>query len=1127
MTELRNRGPGDKGRQREPRVVRVFISSTFLDMREERDELVKHVFPQLRKLCDDRDAIWGEVDLRWGITDEDTAEGKVLPLCLQEIQRCRPYFIGLLGERYGWVPNSIPQALLEREPWLRAHAALSVTELEIIHGVLRNPDMASHAFFYFRDPEYARRVPASHRRDFISDDTVGAVKLKDLKERIRRSGFPVREDYADPHALGTLVLRDLTAVINALFPEGSQPGRFAREMDRHRAFAGSRARVFVDRPALIERLDAHVRESTPPLIVHGDRGSGKSALLAAWSLGTLAECADTLLLTHFVGATPDSVNSEATLTRLTSELSERSELGAFIPQNPYALRDVFHRCLREASRATKIVLVVDGLDRFVNDRGATPLNWLPDSMSPNVRVVVSISDGPVLQDFAKRGWPTLRMEPLSIPERRVFIREYLAQYSKALAPDLVERIASTEQAALPLFLQTLLEELRLHGDHFSLGHYIVYYVAARSPTELYERLLERFERDYEGGRPDLVRDTMSLLWASRNGVSETELLDMLGSDDQPLPRGIFSPLFLAAERSTLDATELVRPVNDDAREAIRKRYLDSEDRQRAVRTRIADYFEARPMDARKAEELPWQLLQCHDWRRLARVLSDIDLFGAMMKNDVRRFEIASYWAAIGNRVDLVETYTGMLDGYKRHDPPGDDVGRIVLEISSLFFNAERTDAAEALIAREMPGFQTSGGNDSLARVICSLAATRTLSGDFESGERLFMRGLALLEAAGSAGPFVTNTECALASVRVHLGKFAEAEAVFENILRLERALAEGDRIFAVLPASLAEDVVGLVASAQVGMARSRAAQGDRRGAEAWYSRAIELMAKGNVRLADMLVGARRSLAKLRAHEGSDTDAEYVSAPRIPAGGSVEIIDRTALSNVLNAVLEYLSQGRHSDAQALLQATLTQVEASLGAAHPWTAEVLTGLAEVYIAEGNPDAATGCLERAMSIDEQAYGTDDDRVARSLFAIGLLQGQRGEHDAAEKSLTRVLEIRRNICRPDDPDLAKSIAALALLYRERGRRAEAAPLLEEAMSLNAYGAVELPKELKLRIDAVEYELEVENLDEASRLLSAAFQYGKGLESDYPGLSTYFVELARHKSKLAGLQQRRRPSTH
>jgi Domain of unknown function (DUF4062) len=105
----------------------------------ERDYLVKFVFPQLRRLCEARGVTWGEVDLRWGVTDEEAAEGKVLPICLEEINRCRPYFIGLLGERYGWVPQSIPAELLEKEDWLREQFGerKSVTELEILHGVLQ------------------------------------------------------------------------------------------------------------------------------------------------------------------------------------------------------------------------------------------------------------------------------------------------------------------------------------------------------------------------------------------------------------------------------------------------------------------------------------------------------------------------------------------------------------------------------------------------------------------------------------------------------------------------------------------------------------------------------------------------------------------------------------------------------------------------------------------------------------------------------------------------------------------------------------------------------------------------------------------------------------------------------
>jgi hypothetical protein len=77
------------------RFIRVFVSSTCKDMHDEREELIKRIFPQLRQLCESRGVVWGEVDLRWGIPDEVKAEGKVLPICLAEIQRFQPSFIGL------------------------------------------------------------------------------------------------------------------------------------------------------------------------------------------------------------------------------------------------------------------------------------------------------------------------------------------------------------------------------------------------------------------------------------------------------------------------------------------------------------------------------------------------------------------------------------------------------------------------------------------------------------------------------------------------------------------------------------------------------------------------------------------------------------------------------------------------------------------------------------------------------------------------------------------------------------------------------------------------------------------------------------------------------------------------
>lgn len=87
------------------RQIRLFVSSTFRDMQRERDVLMKLVFPRLRRLCEDRGVTFTEVDLRWGITEEQAHRREVLPIIFDEVERCRPFFVGLLGERYGWVPG--------------------------------------------------------------------------------------------------------------------------------------------------------------------------------------------------------------------------------------------------------------------------------------------------------------------------------------------------------------------------------------------------------------------------------------------------------------------------------------------------------------------------------------------------------------------------------------------------------------------------------------------------------------------------------------------------------------------------------------------------------------------------------------------------------------------------------------------------------------------------------------------------------------------------------------------------------------------------------------------------------------------------------------------------------------
>ena len=129
----------EESRYLDNRSIRIFISSTFQDMMGERDYLMRRTFPKLRQIASERDVYLTEVDLRWGITEEESKTGKVVDICLREIDNSIPFFIGIIGNRYGWIPSLddlSPETIVNFSSinsYLEKH--LSVTEMEVQYGV--------------------------------------------------------------------------------------------------------------------------------------------------------------------------------------------------------------------------------------------------------------------------------------------------------------------------------------------------------------------------------------------------------------------------------------------------------------------------------------------------------------------------------------------------------------------------------------------------------------------------------------------------------------------------------------------------------------------------------------------------------------------------------------------------------------------------------------------------------------------------------------------------------------------------------------------------------------------------------------------------------------------------------
>jgi hypothetical protein len=164
-------------------------------MQAERDHLRNFVFPELEERLRGRRHHLEWVDLRLGVSTasyaEEIRELQVLKVCLDEVRRCRPFLIVLLGDRYGWVPPAERLAAAAAEAGFGGDLAhRSVTDLEIDFGVLSDAEQRTRSVFYFRDPlPYSDMRPAEAAlySDTHAEGPEAAnrvIRLARLKERI-------------------------------------------------------------------------------------------------------------------------------------------------------------------------------------------------------------------------------------------------------------------------------------------------------------------------------------------------------------------------------------------------------------------------------------------------------------------------------------------------------------------------------------------------------------------------------------------------------------------------------------------------------------------------------------------------------------------------------------------------------------------------------------------------------------------------------------------------------------------------------------------------------------------------------------------------------------------------------
>jgi hypothetical protein len=299
-------------------------------MQAERDHLLTHVFPALEEWLATRRRHLEWIDLRVGVSsameDETSRELKVLKVCLEEVRRARPFLVGLLGDRYGWVPpvGRIESAAAEAG-FAGDVAGRSVTDLEIEFGVLHDLDQSRRSLVFLRATlpvdEMSPPLAAVYSDAKAGDPEAAAraARLAELKARLRQE-IPERcidyevtwdrqaERVTGLESWGRMVEAKLRAAFEEEFAGDAAPAELTwLEADAEALddFIEDRTRGFVGRIETLEQIEAILRSGSTDegqwgVCVIGDAGSGKTALFGETyrRLGALG----VFLLAHAPGA---------------------------------------------------------------------------------------------------------------------------------------------------------------------------------------------------------------------------------------------------------------------------------------------------------------------------------------------------------------------------------------------------------------------------------------------------------------------------------------------------------------------------------------------------------------------------------------------------------------------------------------------------------------------------------------------------------------------------------------------------------------------------------------------------------------------------------------------------------
>ena len=315
-------------------------------------------------------------------------------------------------------------------------------------------------------------------------------------------------------------------------------GPLFKEVLQHAWFCQEKCRSFRGRVAILSKITSFVQdfETVKPLVVYGASGSGKTSVMAVVAQRAKKQLGkDSTCIFRFLGTSPHSSSIHSTLQSICQQICEVYDLEApesDVRDDYSQLVRYFHSLLSKVpcGPSQPLLVLLDSVDQLSPTNNAHAMNWLPKHCPKFVKIVVS-----VLPDYYDI-LPTLRR---SLPDESCYVE--VPKLSLGAGAEILDawleganRRLTNEQrdyvmtafikCPQPLFLKLLFVEASGWNSYTDVSERDL----GSSVTDAIRLLFERLERKHG---QTLFTHALGFVTAARNGLSESELEDVLSLDD--------------------------------------------------------------------------------------------------------------------------------------------------------------------------------------------------------------------------------------------------------------------------------------------------------------------------------------------------------------------------------------------------------------------------------------------------------------------------------------------------------------------------------------------------------------------------------------------------------------------